>query len=62
MPDLYRYLYSHVCACIVRTMKEVIFVGSSLDDLRAMPDAVRAALGVDLMIVSMAGIPGILNP
>lgn len=43
-------------------MKEVIFVGSSLDDLRAMPDAVRAALGVDLMIVQYGGNPRDFKP
>ncbi|MEN9464763.1 MAG: hypothetical protein RL217_944 [Pseudomonadota bacterium] len=43
-------------------MKEIIFVGSSLDDLRAMPDAVRSALGVDLMIIQYGGNPRDFKP
>jgi len=38
-------------------MKPLSFVGSSLDDLRAFPAAVRHAIGVDLMRVQFGGVP-----
>jgi len=38
-------------------MKPAIFLGSSQDDLRAMPDTVRRDLGVELMRVQLGGDP-----
>lgn len=38
-------------------MKPLSFVGSSLDDLRAFPAAVRHAIGVELMRLQFGGIP-----
>ena len=38
-------------------MKPLSFVGSSLDDLRAFPAAVRHAIGVELMRIQFGGVP-----
>ena len=43
-------------------MKPLKFVGSSLDDLRAMPSRVRHALGIELMTVQYGGTPGDFKP
>jgi len=40
------------------TLKPLTFLGSSLDDLRNMPESVRHAIGVELMIVQLGGVPG----
>ena len=37
--------------------KPLTFLGSSLDDLRDMPESVRHAVGVELMIVQLGGTP-----
>lgn len=37
--------------------KPLTFLGSSLDDLRTMPESVRHAIGVELMIVQLGGTP-----
>ena len=36
-------------------MKGLVFLGSSLDDLRAMPVGIRHAIGVELMRVQFGG-------
>lgn len=38
-------------------MKRLVFLGSSLDDLRAMPALVRHAMGVELTRVQLGGEP-----
>jgi phage-related protein len=43
-------------------MKPLSFVGSSLDDLRAFPAAVRHAIGVELMRVQFGGLPTNFKP
>ncbi|BCU07619.1 type II toxin-antitoxin system RelE/ParE family toxin [Allochromatium tepidum] len=43
-------------------MKTLKFIGSSLDDLRAMPAAVRRALGVELMTIQYGGDPSDFKP
>ncbi len=43
-------------------MKRLSFVGSSLDDLRAFPAAVRHAIGVELMRVQFGGVPTNFKP
>lgn len=43
-------------------MKPLRFVGSSLDDLRSMPAAVRHALGIELMTVQCGGEPRDFKP
>ena len=43
-------------------MKPLSFVGSSLDDLRAFPAAVRHAIGVELMRVQFGGVPTGFKP
>ena len=42
--------------------KPVIFLGSSRDDLREMPDAVRHGIGVGLMTVQLGGTPTDFKP
>jgi phage-related protein len=39
------------------TLKPLKFVGSSLDDLRDFPEAVRKAMGTELMLVQFGGMP-----
>jgi phage-related protein len=43
-------------------MKSISFVGSSLDDLRTFPAAVRHAIGVELMRVQFGGAPTHFKP
>jgi phage-related protein len=43
-------------------MKPLSFVGSSLDDLRAFPAAVRHAIGVELMRVQFGSMPTNFKP
>jgi phage-related protein len=43
-------------------MKPLVFLGSSQDDLRAMPPAVRHELGLELMRVQFGGEPGDFKP
>lgn len=43
-------------------MKPLEFLGSSQDDIRAMPMAVRHALGVELMRVQFGGVPRDFKP
>jgi len=43
-------------------MKAIRFVGSSLHDLRQMPDRVRHDLGVELMAVQFGGEPTDFKP
>jgi phage-related protein len=43
-------------------MKPLSFVGSSLDELRAFPAAVRHAIGVELMRVQFGGLPTNFKP
>ncbi|MGH8124036.1 MAG: type II toxin-antitoxin system RelE/ParE family toxin [Rudaea sp.] len=43
-------------------MKPREFLGSSQDDIRAMPSAVRHALGLELMRVQFGGEPSDLKP
>ena len=45
-----------------KMLKPLVFVGSSQDDLRAMPDSVRHVVGVDLMVVQFGGEPGHFKP
>lgn len=43
-------------------LKPLTFLGSSLDDLRDMPESVRHAIGVELMIVQLGGTRGDFKP
>lgn len=43
-------------------MKDLEFLGSSLDDLRAMPASVRHAMGVELMRVQFDAEPSDFKP
>jgi phage-related protein len=43
-------------------MKPLIFLGSSRDDIRAMPAAGRQALGEELMRVQFGGVPRDFKP
>ncbi len=43
-------------------MKPLEFLGSSQDDIRAMPSAVRHALGLELMRVQFGGEPSDFKP
>jgi phage-related protein len=43
-------------------MKALKFVGSSQDDIRAMPTAVRHAMGLELMRVQFGGMPVDFKP
>lgn len=43
-------------------MKPLKFIGSSQDDLREMPAAVRHALGIELMTVQYGGEPSDFKP
>jgi len=43
-------------------MKPLRFVGSSLDDLRAFPAAIRHAIGIELMRVQCGGMPTDFKP
>ena len=46
----------------IATLKPLTFLGSSLDDLRDMPESVRHAIGVELMIVQLGGTPSDFKP
>lgn len=39
------------------TLKPLKFLGSSQDDIRAMPATIRHAIGVELMTVQSGGVP-----
>jgi phage-related protein len=43
-------------------MKPLVFLGSSQDDLRAMPAPVRHAMGIELMRVQFGGTPSDFKP
>jgi phage-related protein len=43
-------------------LKPVKFLGSSRDDLRALPKMVRHAIGVELMVVQLGGMPTDFKP
>ncbi len=43
-------------------MKPLSFVGSSLDDLRSFPAAIRHAVGIELMRVQFGGTPTDFKP
>ncbi len=43
-------------------MKAVAFLGSSRDDLRDLPEAVRRAIGVELLTVQLGGTPADFKP
>lgn len=42
---------------MARKLKPLKFLGNSQDDVRAMPAAVRRALGVELMLVQFGSMP-----
>jgi phage-related protein len=42
---------------MTRALKPLKFLGSSQDDIRAMPESVRHAVGVELMVVQFGGMP-----
>jgi phage-related protein len=42
---------------VALTLKPLKFLGSSQDDIRAMPPHIRHALGVELMLVQFGGMP-----
>jgi len=47
---------------MVPALKPLKFLGSSLDDLRAMPATVQHAIGVELMVVQLGGEPSDFKP
>ena len=44
------------------TLKPLKFVGSSQDDIRDFPEAVRRAIGTELMVVQFGGAPSDFKP
>jgi phage-related protein len=44
------------------TLKPLKFIGSSQDDLRDFPSAVRQAIGIELMVVQFGGTPSDFKP
>jgi phage-related protein len=47
---------------VTLTLKRIMFLGSSQDDLREFPPDVRHALGVELMRVQFGGMPADFRP
>lgn len=45
-----------------RALKPIKFLGTCLDDLKAMPASVRHAIGVELMVVQLGGEPSDFKP
>ena len=43
-------------------LKPLKFVGSSQDDIRDFPEAVRRAIGTELMVVQFGGVPTDFKP
>ena len=43
-------------------LKPLKFVGSSQDDIRGFPEAVRRAIGTELMVVQFGGVPTDFKP
>jgi phage-related protein len=43
-------------------LKPLKFIGTSQDDLRGFPEAVRHAIGVELMVVQFGGMPSDFKP
>ena len=63
--NLYKYTDSGILAAMPKSMprlKPLTFLGSSRDDLREMPAAVRHAIGVELMTVQLGGTPTDFKP
>ncbi len=44
------------------TLKPLKFLGSSLDDLRAVPNSVQHTIDVELMVVQLGGKPSDFKP
>jgi phage-related protein len=57
--SLYKKLYT---AIAMPTLKPLKFIGSSQDDLRDFPIAVRQAIGIELMVVQFGGMPSDFKP
>lgn len=47
---------------MINVLKPLKFLGSSKEDLLAMPDTVRHAVGVELMVVQFGGAPSDFKP
>ncbi|MFY9260973.1 MAG: type II toxin-antitoxin system RelE/ParE family toxin [Gallionella sp.] len=47
---------------MINVLKPLKFLGSSHDDLCAMPASVRHAVGVELMVVQFGGLPSDFKP
>ena len=47
---------------MMNALKPLKFLGSSKEDLLAMPEAVRHAMGVELMVVQFGGAPSDFKP
>jgi hypothetical protein len=63
--NLYKYTDSGILAAMpkpIPRLKPLTFLGSSRDDLREMPTAVRHAIGVELMTVQLGGTPTDFKP
>jgi phage-related protein len=45
-----------------RGLKPLVFLGSSRDDLRAMPDSARHDIGLELMRIQFGGTPADFKP
>jgi phage-related protein len=43
-------------------LKPLAFIGTSQEDLRTFPSAVKQALGVELMVVQLGGMPADFKP
>jgi phage-related protein len=56
---LYKKLYT---ALVMPNLKPLKFIGSSQDDLRDFPIAVRQAIGIELMVVQFGGMPNDFKP
>jgi|SRR5580765_5266883 phage-related protein len=50
------------CSAIALTLKPLKFLGTSLDDLRAMPTTTQYAIGVELMVIQLGDEPSDFKP
>jgi phage-related protein len=57
--NLYKKLHTSPA---MPTLKPLKFIGSSQDDLRDFPIAVRQAIGIELMVVQFGGMPSDFKP
>lgn len=59
---LRNYTNIRIIVFMALTLRPLKFLGGSQDDIRAMPTAIRHALGVELMRVQFGAMPGDFKP